>query len=88
LDGAGLCMRVVEFRKWPVDGGVTADAAQKLGTVNLAGPLVSGATDGAVTMAACVPDRRRPVVLDRSRQAETVCCDGGHGGSRRRAAST
>jgi hypothetical protein len=82
LDGAGLCMRVMEFRKWPVDGGVTADAAQKPGTARRAGPPVSGAAAAAGTMAACAPDpRRRPVVLDRSRQAEKVCCVGGHGGT-------
>jgi hypothetical protein len=75
--------------KWPVAGGVTADAAQKLGTARRAAPLVWDEWDGARTMAACAPDRsRRLVVLDRSRQAEKVCCDGGHCGTRRRAAST
>jgi hypothetical protein len=30
-------MRIMEFRKWPVDGGATADAAQKLGRRALPG---------------------------------------------------
>jgi hypothetical protein len=37
-------LRVMEFRKWPVAGGVTADAAQKRGKVGSAGPEVTNGT--------------------------------------------